>query len=205
MRLYLRNKATGEIRDVEADSAEFEKMKREVISNGLPMWEQTSLPHADAIKERAKYGELLEEDLGHEDQDNLRFAALELDSAGVAPEVNPHLMLTPGEIEQGLTPEQKLADLKDQYHTAKYGHRTAIMEAAADRISDERAQRQATPTKQTSARAGGSDDRTDAPNPGDGRGGASNDEDLLDDSTDGGDSKTFGGDPGGNDTNAGGN
>jgi hypothetical protein len=145
------------------------------------MWEQTNVAHAQAVKERAAYGELLEEDLGHDDQDKLRFAALELDAEGVAPEANPHLMLSPGEVEMGLTPQQKLQDLKDQYNAKKYGKRNAIFEEASDRIADERKERPADQEPGImSARAGGSDDRSDAPHPGDTltRGSVSEDPDL---------------------------
>lgn len=164
MRLYLRNKMSGEIRDVEADSPEFEDLKKEVTPGGLSMWEQTNIAHASAVKERAAHGELLEEDLGHEDQDKLRYAALQLDLEGVAPESNPHLALTPGEIEAGLTPSDKLHDLQQMYDMNRVRGVGAVYDDAADRIADERVDREsAQPARGQSARAGGSDDREGTP------------------------------------------
>lgn len=170
MPVYMRNKANGEIRETEVDSQEFRTLQREVTSTGLPMWEQTSLPHGEAIKERAKYGELLEEDLGHEQQNELRYAALQLDDEGIAPERNPHLALSPGEIEQGLTPEQKLEDLRDQFNARVLGKRAELFGDARQRIAGddlEDGDQRPGMAGQTSALAGGSDDRPNAPQRGD--------------------------------------
>src|ERR1700747_1984544 len=102
MRLYMRNKVTAEIRDVEADSAEFHGLQAEVTSMGLPAWEQTSYAHTESVKDRALHGRLREEDLGTKAQEELRFKALELAASGITPEQNPHLQLSPGEVEAGL-------------------------------------------------------------------------------------------------------
>jgi hypothetical protein len=162
MGVYMRNKATGEIRDVEPESAEFKDLRQEVTSAGLPMWEQTNEAHAAAVQERAAYGELEPEDLGHEHQDEL-YEALRVNASGVEPEKNPHLALTPGEIEQGLTPAQKLKDLEQQFEQ-RIGRVAPVFEKAADTIAEERKQRPAKqPAKGQSARAGGSDDREGAP------------------------------------------
>lgn len=162
MSIYLRNKATGEIREVEPDSSEFRELQKQVTPAGLTMWEQTHFAHAEAIKDRAAYGELQEEDLGHEAQDELRFEALKLADEGVGPEVNPHLQLTPGEVEMGMTPESKLADLEAQYSRSR-GVRQRVFDQSADAISDERKERHPPTGEVISARAGGSDDRENAP------------------------------------------
>lgn len=166
MRVYMRNKVTGEIKDVEADSSEFRELVAAVTAQGLPAWEQTSYAHADGVKERAKYGELNEEDLGTEAQDELRFKALELAAEGVAPEQNPHLQLTPGEIEAGLTPEQKQKDLEAQYSEGLVAARAGVFADSADNIAEEREEREAPPqSKGQLARAGGSDEREGVPMP----------------------------------------
>src|SRR4051794_25743765 len=101
---YYRNKQTGEIKEVEQDSTEMFALQEEVGPDSHSKWEQTSFAHSNAVKDRAAYGELDEEDLGKEHQAALRHAAVQLDNEGVAPERNPHLALTPGEIEAGMTP-----------------------------------------------------------------------------------------------------
>src|SRR3974390_401629 len=162
--VYMRNKTSGEIRDVESDSSEFRDLQKEVTSLGQPMWEQTNIAHAEAIKERASTGNLFEEDLGSDDQDALRFEALKLAAEGVAPEANPHLFLTPGEIEAGLTPAQKQADLAAMY-SERTGRSADIFSEAAGRIHGGESESQDAPelAGQHSAMAGGSDDREDAP------------------------------------------
>lgn len=164
MGVYMRNKASGEIRDVESDSQEFRDLQAEVTSNGLPMWEQTSHPHADAIRSRAEEDALQEEDLGHVAQDELRFEAMRLNDQGVAPEANPHLALTPAEIEAGLTPQSKLQDLEEMYDE-RVGKRRAIFNEAAE-VHVPKDERKPAPTGEgASARAGGSDTRSEAPLP----------------------------------------
>lgn len=163
MIVQMRNKTTGEFRDVEADGPEFQTLSAEVNASGQSAWEQSSYAHAAAVAERAKYGELDEADLGDEHQAQLTHAAILLDAEGVAPEVNPHLALTPGEIENGMTPESKLADLKQMYAESA-GGRQAILDDAAAVHTDETAERQ--PSQQAKglrARAGGSDDRDPPP------------------------------------------
>lgn len=160
MRLYLRNKMTGEIRDVEADSDEFRDVVKQVTPGGLPMWEQTNYPHVEGIKDRAAYGELNDEDLGAEQQEELRHSALLLDAKGVKPEENPHLQLTPAEIEMGMTPRSKLSELQQMYDDQRIGARQAVIDRASDHIADERKEREsAVASKGQSARAGGTDER----------------------------------------------
>lgn len=164
MRVYMRNKMSGEIREVEADSGEFRDLQGQVTPAGLTMWEQTHFPQAKAIKERAASDELLEEDLGHDDQADLRYAALQLDAEGVAPESNPHLSLTPGEIEAGLTPSDKLDDLRAMYEERQAKQRGSVFSDVAERIRDEEAEKpEVQPARGQRARAGGSDERTEVP------------------------------------------
>ncbi len=59
--VHLRNKVTGEIRDVEADSDEFRSLQAAVTQQGLPAWEQTSYAHVGEIQDRARTGNLREE------------------------------------------------------------------------------------------------------------------------------------------------
>lgn len=166
MYVHMRNKLTGEFRDVEPDTQEFYDLRAQVTPSGQTMWEQTNVAHAEAVKERAATGDLLEEDLGHEAQDELRPEALRLSDEGVAPEQNPHLTLTPGEIEAGLTPRQKLEDLEAQFEERVLGKRRQIFSQAADAIADERREPQAQQEAQGQlARAGGSDDRDNVPRP----------------------------------------
>lgn len=163
MRVYMRNKGSGEIRDVEADSEEFFGLQKQVTTVGLPMWEQTSYAHANAVKGRAAEDALLEEDLGTDAQDELRYEALRLNDDGIAPEANPHLALSPGEIEQGLTPEDKLHDLEQQYEDS-VRRRRGILRSSAESIADGDVQnRGTTQSRGQSARAGGSDERDGAP------------------------------------------
>lgn len=188
--VYMRNKQSGEIRDVDPDSKEFHELQGQVTALGQSMWEQTSFAHAAAIKDRAKFGELKDEDLGTDDQDGIRFAALKLHAEGVGIEENPHLELSPGEIENGLTRESKLEDLKQQFHSAVAKIRGSVVGEASDRIADEREERpQAKANPAASARAGGSDDRTNAPAPGHGApgGGGSGSSGTASDSDDGSD------------------
>lgn len=56
MGLYLRNIVTGTIKDVEADSAEFEKLKRERTDDGrFPLYEQTGGHDADPKNQSSSY------------------------------------------------------------------------------------------------------------------------------------------------------
>src|SRR2546423_13026007 len=106
MRAYFRNKWTGEIKEVEQDGSEMRGLKAEVGPDGFPKWEQTSDTHSDAIKERAAVGQPDEADLGFDHQNKLRtLGNPTLSDARVGPEKDPHPALTPGEIEQGLTPQ----------------------------------------------------------------------------------------------------
>ncbi len=156
MSVYMRNKASGEIREVAPDSEEFRELRAQVTPAGLSMWEQTSFPHADAIKTRADNDELLDHDLGHEDQERIRYAALELDAAGVAAENNPHLALTPGELEEGLTPEGKLEDLR-QMSGASRAKRAEIFSDAASRVASKE------PAKSSGSKASAAKKETSSP------------------------------------------
>lgn len=164
MQTYFRNKATGEIREVEQDGSEMRALKREIGPNGFPAWEQTSYEHVGAVKERAAVGAPDETDLGYEHQNRLReLGNPTLSDAGVGPELNPHLALTPGEIENGLTPQQKQADLSEQF-SETVGDRAGVFDEAADLLADERKDPpQSQPARGQSARAGGSDTREGAP------------------------------------------
>jgi hypothetical protein len=158
----MRNKTTGEFRDV--DESEFKDLVQEVTPDGFPRWEQTSYPHRDAVEDRATYGELLEEDLGKDAKELLKHEALVLDAEGVGPEHNPHLQLSPGEIEEGLTPEDKLEQLRQQY-ASSVPRREEIMAKSAEKIvgQEPKSRRSSVPTKGLKARAGGSDDRVNVP------------------------------------------
>lgn len=163
MQAYYRNKQTGEIKLVEQDSAEMFELQEKVGPDGESAWEQTSAAHAADLKERAKFGELNEPDLGKEHQDALREteAALAVD---VGAEKNPWENLTPGEIEAGLTPDQKQDDLRAQYDQDVDEKRAGVFESAADGIADEREKRPAAQqAKGLRARAGGSDERDNVP------------------------------------------
>lgn len=163
--VYLRNKVTGEIRDVEADSDEFRELQAAVTSRGLGAWEQTSLPHVEDIRDRARTGNLREEDLGLEAAEQLRYEALKLAAEGVEAHNNPHLRLTPGEIEGGLTPQQKAKDLMAQYEDKLSGARRRIlMDAAQSHLEDgEEIEEPTGGDKGQLARAGGSDEREGVP------------------------------------------
>lgn len=154
----MRDKTTGEFRDVDED--EFKQLIREVTSDGFPKWEQTSYAHADNVLEKATYGELLEEHLGQKYQDALKHAALILDAEEVAPEHNPHLQLTPGEIEEGLSPEDKLEQIRTQY-AESVPRREEIFRKAHEKISPEglKSKGDEGPSRGLRARAGGSEER----------------------------------------------
>lgn len=55
MSLYLRNLRTGEIKTVEADSAEFAKLRLERAEDGRPLFEQTGPHDADPKNHAAEY------------------------------------------------------------------------------------------------------------------------------------------------------
>jgi len=164
MQTYFRDKWTGEIKEVEQDGQEMRALKAAVGPDGFPRWEQTSFAHADAIKERAAVGAPDEPDLGFEHQNKLRgLGNPTLSDAGVGPEVNPHLALTPGEIEAGLTPQQKASDLSEQF-SSTVAEREGVFDEASDLIADERKDPpQSQPARGQTARAGGSDTREGAP------------------------------------------
>lgn len=172
---HYRNKRTGEFRDVEPDSREQFVLQREVGPDGRPVWEQTGAHHAQAVKVRAAHGELDENDLGQEHQENLTDPAL-LPDAG--PEFAPHEALTPGEIESGQTPEQKAKDLADMFDTNRTSNRTDIFDEAAEGIADEPVQkRAAAQAGRMRARSGGSEDVEDNPRPNEGADGSSEGDD----------------------------
>lgn len=164
MNAYYRNKRTGEIKDIVQDSPEFYALQQEVDGSGQSLWEQTSFAHAQAIKVRAATAALNPEDLGKDHAEQIGSAAVQLNAQGVAPENNPHLALTPGEIEAGLTPEAKLEELGDQFDQQGLDRIQGTYGRAAETIRDEEAETpEKQPTAGQSARAGGSDDREGVP------------------------------------------
>lgn len=163
MQAYYRNKTTGEVKLVEQDSAEMFELQREVAQDGYPKWEQTSPAHADTLKERANAGQLRAEDLGKEHAAELKGTDPTLSLEGVGPEAAPWRSLTPGEIEAGLTPDQKESDLNDMFGVDEDARGNVFAEAAkkiGDGKPKEGAKQQA---KGLRARAGGSDERDDVP------------------------------------------
>ena len=163
MTVTMRNKSTGEFREMDAE--EFKAAKSEVNSAGFPAWEQTSDAHADDVKGRAAYGALLENEFGEDLQKVLQHEALVLDAEGVGPEVNPHLQLSPGEVASGLTPEEKLDQLHNQYapsvpkrHEVEHAAHAAI--APGGEVTPKA--KAGGPSKGLRARAGGTEADTDS-------------------------------------------
>jgi hypothetical protein len=164
MIVKMRNKQTGEFRDVQLDSPEFLELQATVTPAGFPAWEQTSHVHAADVRERATYAELLESDLGEDYKERLKHEALILDAEGVGPENNPHLALSPGEVEAGLTPQSKLEQIRKAFADS-VPTREDILSKAAEHVAEGEVKPRRGPdsARGLRARAGGSDDRDNAP------------------------------------------
>jgi hypothetical protein len=122
----MRNVRTGELRPAIAESEEFLALKQEVYDHdgsSRPLWEQTGEHHARRVVENADDGALREPDAGY---DHKPFGDVVTDTSDVQPEPDPHLALTQGEVESGLTVEAKQEQLADQ------------MQADAARVAEKR-------------------------------------------------------------------
>lgn len=130
--LYMRNKDTGEIQEVPADSPEFIVLKNQVGSNGRSLWEQTGDHHVGALSERAEQGALREEDLGLLDQKQVQ--TVRADVSNVQKDHEPWRELTAAEIEAGITKEDKEAELRGEADAGKAEANEVLFAAAAERI-----------------------------------------------------------------------
>lgn len=118
MIVKFRNRETGEYRDVELDGPEPRDLGKEVTQAGYPAWEMLRPPGTAPPYEDATYAELLDSEIAGENEsyrDILQHEALILDAQGVAIEDNPHITLSPGELDAGLTPEGKLEQIRTHY------------------------------------------------------------------------------------------
>lgn len=113
MQTTMKNRRTSEMRTVERYSPEYEALRREVQGTGSPMWEEVD--EAGAPQGSSEYAQALERRYEKPLEDILPHAALVADARGVPPSDNPHLTLSPGELDAGLTPETKLAEIRRTY------------------------------------------------------------------------------------------
>ena len=101
--IYLQNKVTGEIKDVEPNSQLFRDLIAERTPDNKPVWEQTSDAAVARKVESAEAGVVRETDLPKDSQLVPQKNLVEDFSAEVAPWKN----LTDAEVDLGLTPEVK--------------------------------------------------------------------------------------------------
>jgi hypothetical protein len=135
--IYLQNKVTGEIKDVEPDSQEFRDLIAARTPDNKPVWEQQSDTAVAARVERAEAGELRDTDLP-KDHPVLpeRNVVTEF-----APEREPWKNLTDAEVELGLTPEQKCEHEQAIADTSAQRANAQTRAAAADAIASSDTQR----------------------------------------------------------------
>jgi hypothetical protein len=108
----MRNKITGEFRDVDDASVDFLRLKQEVGPDNQSKWEQTGDHDVRATVDRARRGALLEQDLG-----NRAFPLpLNASSPMLSPEVAPHKALTAGEIECGIEDQDMKVEQERDMH-----------------------------------------------------------------------------------------
>lgn len=119
MMVRMQHATTRELRDVETNSPEMRILEREVTQSGQSAWERVRDSEDRAVpREEATYAELLDKEVCGDEQsheDLLVHQALVLDARGVPIESNPHVALTGGELDAGLTPELKLEQIRAQY------------------------------------------------------------------------------------------
>lgn len=104
----LRNVMTGEIRDAETNSDEYQDLLNEVYDHegsARPKWEITGQHHARRLDE----GDISEEDFGYEHKP---IPGALVDVSEVGPELYPERALTQGEVDAGVgSYEEKLEGL----------------------------------------------------------------------------------------------
>lgn len=129
---YLRNKQTGEIREVERDTPEFIVLKNQVGPEGRSLWEQTGDHHVGRLAAAAETSSLVEEDLGAEDQQRLQTVAR---TEVARPPHQPWKDLTAAEREAGLDEDSKEQELQDELNSAAIEENAGVLSEAADKIA----------------------------------------------------------------------
>lgn len=112
----LQNVETGEFRDVETDGKEHKSLQGDVTQGGLEKWNQVEITSGSDEPGSDVY------DLAQVDVQQVPPAVM-LHLRGIAPDKNPHLVLTPGEQESGLTSQSKVEELLTQYRHLIEPHR----------------------------------------------------------------------------------
>lgn len=135
--IYLQNKVTGEIKDVEPDTQEYRELIAERDSGNRSVWEQQSDAAVAAKIERAESGTLRETDLpkAHKVEPERN----KLDGFGA--EKRPWENLTDAEVALGLTPERKKEEEENTKDMSRNLGNKASRAAAADAIAGSDTQR----------------------------------------------------------------
>lgn len=128
--LYLQNKVTGEIKDVEESSPEYKELIAERTEGGKPVYEQTSDAAIIAKINRAKSGELRDSDLPKNTPVSPERNVVD----GFAAQKEPWRELTAGEKKLGLTAESKAAQEQNRVDTVVHERNARSHEQAADAI-----------------------------------------------------------------------
>lgn len=135
--LYLQNKVTGEIKDVEPDSQEFRDLIAERTSDNKPVWEQTSDAAVARKVQSAEAGVVATPDLPKDSQLVSQKNLVE----GFGPEKEPWTSLTDAEVELGLTPKQKAAEEQATLDTNAQAANAQTTAEAASKIAASDTQR----------------------------------------------------------------
>lgn len=135
--IYLVNKVSGEIKDVEPDTQEYRDLIAERTPQNKPVWEQQSDAAVAAKVERAEQGRLRDSDLPKDSQVTQDKNSVE----GFAPAVKPWEELTDAEVELGLTPETKREQERATLDTVRGDSNASTRQAAAEKIASSNTQR----------------------------------------------------------------
>lgn len=135
--IYLVNKVSGEIKDVEPDTQEYRDLIAERTPQNKPVWEQQSDAAVAAKIERAEADALRDSDLPKDSQVTQDRNSLE----GFGPAVKPWEELTDAEVELGLTPESKREQERTTLDTVRGDSNATTRTQAAEKIAGSETQR----------------------------------------------------------------